>query len=533
MSPSDHRQRSSTPFHDGRSHRDRRADGPGRHSSPEQRIATARRGRRVPAFGGRIATGPVAVFRRWLTTPHDFDWIFVHRSTRPLHGLIKGVVVFGVGLNALVSMLMLGSPYGPSGTAEVTWVMIVLAAQIAVIAWVTFAPTPTRKAQFLGLLLFGDLGITSVILLDTPTSALIGTFLFALNGALCTFFLSARILLAHLAFVNVVIAWIGLQAYLQGLWGINDAVAAVLVASGSVSGVPVFAHIAWSLVSADARASEFDELTGVANRRGLQNAVDELWDVARSRGVSVAVLLVDIDRFKAVNDRFGHDRGDAVIRTVASRLHALLGARCSRDPGPHRRRGVRRCRRRHGRRPARPRESRHRDGSRPGRRRARHGQCRRRRHDARFPVVAGRTGRGHPRDPRGRLHDVSSEGRRRRPRAHDEGLTEARAAAPRTGHRAHSIPMTSVFHGLVAMNSLFAASAWCLARPTRLSAAATAVASVGWLFFNGPIEGRVLVVFSPQHGITESDLLSVVGVAIAVTGWWRWRRARDRALPVR
>ncbi|MFC7960289.1 hypothetical protein [Rhodococcoides kroppenstedtii] len=89
--------------------------------------------------------------------------------------------------------------------------------------------------------------------------------------------------------------------------------------------------------------------------------------------------------------------------------------------------------------------------------------------------------------------------------------------------------MTSVFHGLVAMNSLFAASAWCLARPTRLSAAATAVASVGWLFLNGPIEGRVLVVISPQHGITESDLLSVVGVAIAATGWWRWRRARDRA----
>ncbi len=127
--------------------------------------------------------------------------------------------------------------------------------------------------------------------------------------------------------MNVVIAWIGLQAYLQGLWGVNDAVAAVLVAGGSVSGVPVFAHIAWSLVSADARASEFDELTGVANRRGLQNAVDELWDVARSRGVSVAVLLVDIDRFKAVNDRFGHDRGDAVIKTVASRLHTLVGTR--------------------------------------------------------------------------------------------------------------------------------------------------------------------------------------------------------------
>ncbi len=88
--------------------------------------------------------------------------------------------------------------------------------------------------------------------------------------------------------------------------------------------------------------------------------------------------------------------------------------------------------------------------------------------------------------------------------------------------------MTTVFHGLVTMNSLFAASAWCLARPTRLSSAAVAVASVLWLFFNGPIEGHVLVVFTPQHGITESDLLSVVGMGLAVTGWWRAGRRRTR-----
>lgn len=85
--------------------------------------------------------------------------------------------------------------------------------------------------------------------------------------------------------------------------------------------------------------------------------------------------------------------------------------------------------------------------------------------------------------------------------------------------------MIQFFHALVVMNSLFAASAWCLSRPTLLSCGAVVVSSVLWLFLNGPLEGRVLLVLTPRNGITESDLLSVVGVAIAVVGLIRVHRS--------
>ncbi|UYF96823.1 hypothetical protein OCS65_07725 [Rhodococcus aetherivorans] len=76
------------------------------------------------------------------------------------------------------------------------------------------------------------------------------------------------------------------------------------------------------------------------------------------------------------------------------------------------------------------------------------------------------------------------------------------------------------------MCSLFASAAWCLARPNVLSAAATVLASFLWLPLNGPLEGRVLYVLNPGHGLTESDLLSFVGFAIATWGFWDSHRHR-------
>ncbi|AZG48048.1 hypothetical protein [Gordonia insulae] len=77
------------------------------------------------------------------------------------------------------------------------------------------------------------------------------------------------------------------------------------------------------------------------------------------------------------------------------------------------------------------------------------------------------------------------------------------------------------FHALVLMALLFTCGAWCLARPGRLSAAVLIVVAGAWIVFNGPLEGATLVVISDRHGVTESDLLSVAGFAIA--GWALWR----------
>ncbi len=68
------------------------------------------------------------------------------------------------------------------------------------------------------------------------------------------------------------------------------------------------------------RLSREDSLTGVANRRAWDEALIRASAEAERTGRPLSVLLLDIDRFKHINDEFGHRRGDEVLQEVAGCL---------------------------------------------------------------------------------------------------------------------------------------------------------------------------------------------------------------------
>jgi hypothetical protein len=98
------------------------------------------------------------------------------------------------------------------------------------------------------------------------------------------------------------------------------------------------------------RASLTDPLTGVANRRGFFEAGKRLLKRARFARQPTALIMFDLDRFKSINDRYGHHTGDEVLtafcRLASSQLppndlFGRIGARssraCCQTPGIRRR----------------------------------------------------------------------------------------------------------------------------------------------------------------------------------------------------
>jgi diguanylate cyclase (GGDEF)-like protein len=73
-----------------------------------------------------------------------------------------------------------------------------------------------------------------------------------------------------------------------------------------------------------AELAQNDALTGLKNRRVFDEQFGRVWQRAVDEGRSIAILLLDVDHFKAYNDRYGHQAGDRALRHVAQVLQAIV-----------------------------------------------------------------------------------------------------------------------------------------------------------------------------------------------------------------
>ena len=89
------------------------------------------------------------------------------------------------------------------------------------------------------------------------------------------------------------------------------------------------AHAALALANANllqkvVESAATDGLTGAANRRSFDERLRAECDLAARRGTTVSLVLMDIDHFKSINDRFGHQTGDEVLRQVVERTRSRV-----------------------------------------------------------------------------------------------------------------------------------------------------------------------------------------------------------------
>ncbi len=108
---------------------------------------------------------------------------------------------------------------------------------------------------------------------------------------------------------------------------IEDTAAPIHDRNGKVTGAVIVFHDVGAARALSLRMShlaQHDVLTGLPNRMLLADRLDRAIAAARRRGSSLAVLFLDLDHFKRINDRLGHAAGDQVLQSVARRLVASV-----------------------------------------------------------------------------------------------------------------------------------------------------------------------------------------------------------------
>lgn len=96
--------------------------------------------------------------------------------------------------------------------------------------------------------------------------------------------------------------------------------------------MPVLATVGFLLMCTERsqqeleRTARIDYLTGIFNRRAIEDLAGRAISAARRHGIPLAIMLVDIDRFKRINDEYGHEAGDQALVEAVRRMREVMRA---------------------------------------------------------------------------------------------------------------------------------------------------------------------------------------------------------------
>lgn len=257
------------------------------------------------------------MMRRWWRLPDHFDWLTGYLVTRGMMGAARTLLAAMVGSLALVPILLALSNIGPRSTLGVA-----LSVLAGVAGWATMLPYLRRwpsRTQSVIVSLVATGAVAAVCLAQSdPLISLIACTGFVTPAAYVAFMHTARYTTTVFAVAVLMAAIAGVRLAAEGQ--LVGAIAlfwfAVVLNAVVPFGVQTIVHA----LGVDVVRSEWDPLTGLLTRRAFYQRLSVLVTESVPADRDLLVAVIDLDRFKNLNDTQGHAAGDRALIAVGRAL---------------------------------------------------------------------------------------------------------------------------------------------------------------------------------------------------------------------
>lgn len=261
-------------------------------------------------------------FARWWTHPMDRTWSAAFQRSNPLLGHARFALGTWSWLYAVLCILATLTPAGvPDNPGRILAFCLAGAGSIVGVLWIR-GPWPSENYSRLFVVYLELSTPIALLMVVDPFVALPCAAGFAVNGGYIAAFHSPRMIIGHQVLAATVVGVLYVRALTAPGADVVVATAYLVLLLLVLFSAPVLTYILLLLLRRDAAEAFFDPLTGLRNRRGLASAIAEYGD----REGMVTVMVIDLDDFKAVNDRHGHAHGDRVLRNTAKAIHTVFPA---------------------------------------------------------------------------------------------------------------------------------------------------------------------------------------------------------------
>lgn len=262
------------------------------------------------------------VLHRWWTHPSDFAWTTAYHRTNPL--LRRAHIAVGIWclLYAVLCVLATHTPAGIGDPSEyAAGYLLAAVAGIVGAAWIR-GPWPSENVSRAFVVYLEVSSAAALLMLTDPMVALPCATALGVNGSYIAALHSPKLFLAHQGWAITLSGILFTRAVTAPDADVVLASAYLVLLTLVLFSAPILTQSLLLLLRRDAATAFFDPLTGLRNRRGLATALTETLPAVPV----AAMLVIDIDDFKKVNDRYGHARGDLVLRRAAAAIAAAFPA---------------------------------------------------------------------------------------------------------------------------------------------------------------------------------------------------------------